>query len=246
MISSLEELWIAYSTGDNRRYIAIHEVVVSLGQVRSLALPGFHAFTGCDTTSSFFGRGKKSAFNVWIDDAKFNYAFMEMSNRQPNEATIRAIYPLLQRFVCMLYGAEDSCDVDDARLDLLLHKGKDFDDMPPSSNALYLHTLRSAHQSGYLWGCMFDANFEEGDVTKWGRIKVGADSSPIPVYTTLPIISRDLRELSVCKCTTGKCRGNCGCKKGEPPQPCTSLCGCKGMCMLDELRDAIHEREQQQ
>ena len=65
LTSSLEELWIAYSTGANRRYIAIHEVVASLGQVRSLALPGFHAFAGCDTTSSFFGKGKKSAFSIW-------------------------------------------------------------------------------------------------------------------------------------------------------------------------------------
>ena len=56
LTSRLEELWIAYSTGANRRYVAIHEVVASLGQVRSLALPGFHVFTGCDTTSSFFGK----------------------------------------------------------------------------------------------------------------------------------------------------------------------------------------------
>ena len=228
LTSSLEELWIAYSTGSNRRYVAIHEVVASLGRVRSLALPGFHAFTGCDTTSSFFGKGKKSAFSVWKSHSKFDCAFSIMSNRQPNENEIRTVYPLIQQFVCMLYGADDMADVDDTRLDMLLHKGKDFDNMPPSCDALYQHTLRSVYQSGYIWGCMFDATFEEGDVENFGRKKVGG--SLITLYTTLPIISRDLRELSICKCTTGKCTGNCKCRKGDPPQPCTSLCGCKGMC----------------
>ena len=151
-----------------------------------------------------------------------------MSNLQPNENEIRTVYPLIQQFVCMLYGADDMVDVDDARLDMLLHNGKDFDKMPPSTDALYQHTLRSVYQSDYIWSCMFDATFEEGDVENFGRKKVGG--SLITLYTTLPIISRDLRELSICKCTTGKCTGNCGCRKGDPPQPCTSLCCCKGIC----------------
>ena len=231
LISSLDELWIAYSMGANRRYVAIHEVVASIGQTRSLGLPGFHAFTGCDTTSSFFGKGKKSAYSVWLSHSKFDCAFSEMSNRQPGENSIRTVYPLIQQFVSILYGADGTSDVDETRLDFLLHKGKDFDNMPPSSDALYQHTLRSVYQSGYIWGSMFDAALEEVYVENWGRKKVGGiNSSSIPRYTTLPIISRDLRELSVCKCTTGKCSGNCGCKKGEPPQPCTSLCGCKGKC----------------
>ena len=28
------------------------------------ALPGLHAFTGCDTVSSFVGKGKVKAFNI--------------------------------------------------------------------------------------------------------------------------------------------------------------------------------------
>ena len=47
------DLWVAFGTGSNFRYIAAHEIATKLGQVVSKALPVFHAFTGCDTVSSF-------------------------------------------------------------------------------------------------------------------------------------------------------------------------------------------------
>ena len=56
-----DELWIAFGTGKKYRFIPIHELVASLGSMKALSLPFFHAFTGCDTTSSFSSRGKKSA-----------------------------------------------------------------------------------------------------------------------------------------------------------------------------------------
>ena len=40
------ELWIAFGTGKNFRYIPAHEICASLGPQKSVALPVFHAFTG--------------------------------------------------------------------------------------------------------------------------------------------------------------------------------------------------------
>lgn len=57
----LEELWIAFGTGKNLRHISAHEIARSLGPSKSTALPVFHAYTGCDTVSSFSTKGKKSA-----------------------------------------------------------------------------------------------------------------------------------------------------------------------------------------
>jgi hypothetical protein len=48
------------STKDYRRYIPIHELCKSLSSVVCAILPADYALTGCDTTSSFFGIGKKS------------------------------------------------------------------------------------------------------------------------------------------------------------------------------------------
>jgi len=46
----LEELWLAFGTGSNFRYIPI-QVVVSMDPRVCTTLPMFHAFTGCDTVS---------------------------------------------------------------------------------------------------------------------------------------------------------------------------------------------------
>jgi len=62
---NLDELWLAFGTGSNFRYIPIHEVVVNMDPRICTTLPMFHAFTGCDTVSLFCGKGKKIAWNTW-------------------------------------------------------------------------------------------------------------------------------------------------------------------------------------
>ena len=59
------ELWVAFGTGANLRYIAAHKICSRLGPRVSKTLPFFHAFTGCDTVSYFSGKGKKTAFEAW-------------------------------------------------------------------------------------------------------------------------------------------------------------------------------------
>ena len=71
------ELWIAFGAAKNLRFIAVHELVKILGSDRCKALPFFHAFTGCDTVSSFAGHGKRTAWETWncfpdVTDAFFS------------------------------------------------------------------------------------------------------------------------------------------------------------------------------
>ena len=56
---NLSELWIGFGTGKTFREIPIHYISQQLGPKRCLALPFFHAFTGCDVTSAMLGVGKK-------------------------------------------------------------------------------------------------------------------------------------------------------------------------------------------
>ena len=55
------ELWIEFGHGTNLRYIPAHKI----GQDKSRALPFFHSFSGCDTTSCFKGIGNKTAWDTW-------------------------------------------------------------------------------------------------------------------------------------------------------------------------------------
>ena len=59
------ELWVGFGTGKNFYYYSINSICETLGRLKSCCLPPFHAFTGCDTTSSFFGKTKKSGWNTW-------------------------------------------------------------------------------------------------------------------------------------------------------------------------------------
>ena len=57
-------LWLRIGTGSNRRFIPIHDICAKLGPELCKLLPGFHSLTGCDSTGSFSGIGKKGAFKV--------------------------------------------------------------------------------------------------------------------------------------------------------------------------------------
>ena len=54
-----QELWFKTGVKDKKWFIPIHTAAEKLGPQMCEALPGSHALTGCDSTSSFFGVGKK-------------------------------------------------------------------------------------------------------------------------------------------------------------------------------------------
>ena len=58
-------IWVAFVTRKNYKYLNINAICHALGEQKSLALPIFHSFTGCDKTSAFFGKGKKVAWEAW-------------------------------------------------------------------------------------------------------------------------------------------------------------------------------------
>ena len=58
-ILKLQELWVEFRKGKDLNNIPVHRIVSNLGAMSTSALPFFHALTGCDTTSSIFGKNKK-------------------------------------------------------------------------------------------------------------------------------------------------------------------------------------------
>ena len=59
------KLWIGFGIGKAFQHIPVHEITETLCPEKSLSCPLFHSFTGCDTTSSFLGIGKKTALAAW-------------------------------------------------------------------------------------------------------------------------------------------------------------------------------------
>ena len=73
---NLEELWIEIGVGKNKRWLLIHQYAKNLGESICRALPFWFTFTGCDTVSSFSGRGKKTAWNTWQSYPEVTEAFV--------------------------------------------------------------------------------------------------------------------------------------------------------------------------
>lgn len=60
-VNSDASIWVAFGVGKNFVFWHINTICSNLGEAKSTALPFFHSFTGCDTTSRFFRRGKRMA-----------------------------------------------------------------------------------------------------------------------------------------------------------------------------------------
>ena len=80
--------------------------------------PIFHALTGCDTVSSFNGRGKKTAWSAWQGFPKVTEALeaiMEMPTVLEDE-----VLALLEQFLVLIYErTSDQLRVNDTRKILL-------------------------------------------------------------------------------------------------------------------------------
>ena len=133
---NISELWVAFGTGKNFRFIAAHEIASELGPDRCVALPMFHAFTGCDTVSCFDGRGKKTAWDIWNRYEDVTPVCCALGT-SPSTQTIDDWLGQLERFVVLVYDRTSSQkSVNEAIKQLFIQKGRAIESMPPTQGAL--------------------------------------------------------------------------------------------------------------
>ena len=85
-------IWIAFGTGKNFCYYHINTMYANLGKDKSRCLPVFHAFTGCDSTSSFFGKTKKSIWAAWNCFPQVSDAFLLIANNPFYQVDLESPY----------------------------------------------------------------------------------------------------------------------------------------------------------
>ncbi|KAG7176822.1 hypothetical protein Hamer_G000003 [Homarus americanus] len=137
----LDELWLTFGTGKNRRYVAAHQIAKTLGPEKSRALPVFHAITGCDTQEGSLGH-------------------MECTSGSDNRLPQSGFHPkwkpdgvlsTLERFIVLLYDRTNTCcDVDVLRKKLFSRKSRSLEDLPPTRAALEQHIKGAAYQAGHI------------------------------------------------------------------------------------------------
>ena len=220
-----ETLWVAFGVGSNFRYLAVHEIVNVLGIERCSILPGFHALTGCDTVSAFFGRGKKTAWDAWTAFPEVNKALKEMNTLEKFEDLSQVSLSLVERFVVLIYDKTSTMfSVNQARKELFCRKQRSISNLPPTSAALHQHIKRSCLQL-FVWNQCLTLNPSVRPPDEWGWKHVSDGWEPH--WSILPEASKSCRELIRCGCQSG-CVHNCKCAKAG--LPCTLLCFCCGDC----------------
>lgn len=114
------KVWVAFGMGRHFSFININRICSNLGEARARALPVFHAFTGCDCTSQFFGIGKVTAWKAWEVNPQVTPT-LEHISRNPFEAiSINSeSFKSLERMTIIMYDKSSPLEsVNEARMSL--------------------------------------------------------------------------------------------------------------------------------
>ena len=131
------ELWIGFGTGKAFQHIPPgHEITQTLGPEKSLSCPLFHLFMGCDTTSSFLGIGKTTAWAAWQAYPDLTETLLTLSE-DPTLLTLDSIHMAsLERWTVVMYSKSSGCSrVNDVRRQLFTHGTRTLDHIPPHTGS---------------------------------------------------------------------------------------------------------------
>ena len=150
------DIFMRTGTGDRSRTISLQRIKDKLEQRigdREVstdelceALVGYHAFTGCDSVSTFAGKGKKKAWKIVQSSAEYVEAFRNLGKFWDISTEL---LDTLEMFVCKLYCKSGGSDLNELRYKIYCSKrGKlTCDDLPPCNSAFVQHCKRANYQS---------------------------------------------------------------------------------------------------
>ena len=221
-------IYCKYGVGENAKYYSINTIAENLGFGVCEALPFFHAFSGCDTVSSFFKHSKSVMWNCWMEYPKhkdLTRIFKQLS-KQPQE-----VLPLhvdaIEAFTKYVYYSKMEADA------INMKRMKHFEYLaesnlrllPPSRNGLTEHIKRAVLQGGWLWQEAVH-NVEYQNPEDWGWLL--KEEKFVPKWQSIEEPIDIMLVCQVCTCKKAICK-KCKCtKKG---QDCLPFCGCRQECV---------------
>lgn len=120
----------------------IKKLATAMGIDTCDALPGMHCFTGCDTISAFHGLGKSGPFKIMTKSKVFTQAMKQLGQ----SFDLDNLPPCVEKFVCAIYSAGKESKINEARYKLFISKSFGVRKLPPTADALKLHTQRANYQ----------------------------------------------------------------------------------------------------
>ena len=203
------------------RYIDITKLMNAIGKDMCQALLGMHAFTGCDTVSAFFGKGKAKALRIVQTDNRYRETFKQLGKEWViSENTLKQ----LESFTCVLYD-QINCGkrtVNELRYKLFVAKRGEAEpsQLPPCKDCLIMHAARANYQVGIWRRCLEqEPNIPYPIDHGWVMDAPGILSVD---WMHGPLAPEDVLEMLSSKCTRQCTPPDCICmKKGLK---CTYMC----------------------
>ena len=205
-------------------------IIKQLGIDICKALPFFYAFTGCDTVSSFSGKGKCTFFDAWMksrEKDQITETFTKLGN-MPQTIKDEDVFVIESLVKLVYYGCAKGHK--DLSLNALRKKqftqsiSNDMRKIAPSSDALYMHILRATHTAGFEWvQCLHNISVPNPSV--YGYIL--KEGVYIPKWLRNPSTFNLSNFVETCKCKTAQCKS---CKCAQLDIPCLPLCHCNRNC----------------
>lgn len=221
-------------TKDKVRIIDMQKITAALESKLSAALIGLHVFTGCDTTSAFYGKGKRKALDIASKSPEFLDAFCALGS---SFTLCQSTVAVLEEFVCKLYG-QISKDINETRYKLFCISSPSEQNLPPTKDVLREHCKRCNYQAAIHRKC-FEQYISAPSPTDQGWKM--EDGKLVLNWSTMGQVPAELLKFIHCGCRTGNCdKGRCSCL--DDKLPCTDYCKCsttmcKNRCITKADKD---------
>ncbi|KAJ8043013.1 hypothetical protein HOLleu_09926 [Holothuria leucospilota] len=212
------KLYLDIGSKNQRRLLNLGEIASSLGEMRAGALLGFHAFTGCDAVSSFYGKGKSKGFALFQTDDDSACAMSQLGSTQN---VSDSLMDACEKFVCKLYGSNVITSVNTLRFELFTRTRAKSRMLPPNKDSLTFHVKRANYQA-FIWKRALEAKPKIDDPPGHGW-KITGEMLEIE-WMRLPPAPDAILELMSCNCKRDCSNNSCQCRKNN--LHCTDACGC--------------------
>jgi len=222
-------LYFFTGVGNKTRIIDLAKVSSALGTSVCLALIGIHTFSGCDSTSAFYGKGKRKAFSVACEKEEYLTAFTKLgSSFNLDQSTFK----LLCTYVCHLYGQSSAENVNDARYKAFCMASSALPElsMPPTSDALYQHCKRANYQAAIMRHSLKAIMCAPSPIGNGWHLE---DGELTVTWMTRNPAPESVLQAVHCSCKQSKCEtGRCSCMSAR--LSCTDLCWCQNCANVSQ------------
>lgn len=231
-------IWFRRPAMENKRTEIVHNIANENKRLISDVLLFLHAMTGCDTTSSFYHKGKIKEYNIFKENEQLQRPVKIFNQKNASKFEIAKAG---EKFILVLYGNEKCPTLDDLRFQMYrkkistldLHSKFDLTTLPPTTAAAMQHSYRVYYQVQTWMGEILNP-------TDWGwHINEGA---LLPTQTLKPPAPENLLKLMFCQCKAN-CTSQCECKRSD--LSCSALCGhCEGVTCENSRTNTMEIEEE--